>query len=168
MDGLVLALAPFRTSPLPISTHPLTPPDNSCNYRSALAHGTAHPVTSPAETLHAMTLITNNMLPTRWERSRNPATPAELKSTSVLRITIETASAKIRTGGPADDRKDLKDEELRGRVWTGVVPCWTEWGAPVEGEMNGAGEVEGYIEEWRGEVNGRNREGAYGAVGKKG
>ena len=106
MDGLVLALAPFH---------------NSCNYRSAIAYGRATLVTDEAEKLYAMTKITDNMLPGRWDKSRSPPTPAELKSTSILKVRVESASAKVRTGGPSDDRKDLKDEALREGTWTGVV-----------------------------------------------
>lgn len=78
---------------------------------------------------------------------------------------IVSASAKIRTGGPSDDRKDLKDEALRGSVWTGVVPVWMQWGEPVAGKDNGVqGGVEGYIEEWRVGENERGRVRAYEAV----
>lgn len=30
-------------------------------------------------------------------------------------------SAKVRVGGPSEDRADLKDEELRKGCWTGAV-----------------------------------------------
>ncbi|KAK7184933.1 hypothetical protein DPSP01_002760 [Paraphaeosphaeria sporulosa] len=149
MDGLVLALAPFH---------------NSCNYRSATAYGHATLVTAPEERLHAMTLITNSLLPSRWETSRSTPTPAELSSTSILRVRIASASAKVRTGGPSEDRKDLKDEALRGRVWTGVVPCWLAWGEMVAGKDNGAGEVDGGIEQWRVAENERGRKVAYAAI----
>ncbi|KAL1600764.1 hypothetical protein SLS60_007152 [Paraconiothyrium brasiliense] len=148
MDGLVLALAPFH---------------NSCNYRSAVAYGYSTLVTDEEERLYAMTRITNSLLPDRWENSRNPPTNAELKSTSILRVRIVSASAKVRTGGPSDDRKDLKDETLRGSVWTGVVPCWLQWGEVVEGKDNGAKKDAG-IERWRVQENERNRDGAYKAV----
>jgi len=153
MDGLVLALAPFH---------------NSCNYRSAIAYGFAELVTDDAERLYAMTLITNNLLPSRWEKSRNPPTPAELKSTSILRVKVMSASAKVRTGGPHDDRKDLKDEALKESVWTGVVPAYLQWGEPVPGKDNGfggqGGKTEGYIEEWRVAENERIRKAAYEAI----
>ena len=134
LDGLVLALAPFH---------------NSCNYRSAVAYGYATLVTDEAEALYAMELITDNLLPDRWAKSRNPPTKAELSSTSILRIRIETASAKIREGGPSDDRADLKNKDLVKDTWTGVVPYWGTWGEPVEGKDNGCAEVEPYIEAWR-------------------
>lgn len=115
-----------------------------------------------------MTKITNNLLPQRWEKSRSPPTAAELKSTSILRVKIASASAKVRTGGPHDDRKDLKDEGLRKGVWTGVLPVWLQWGEPVAGQDNGFGdgETEEYIEEWRVGENVRGKLTAYEAIQK--
>ena len=46
--------------------------------------------------------------------------------TSVLRLDIDEASAKVRTGGPVDD-----EEDLALPVWAGVVPCSLTWGTPV-------------------------------------
>ena len=45
-------------------------------------------------------------------------TAKELKATSVLRIPLDEASAKIRTGGPEDG--DTPDAELD--VWAGHIP----------------------------------------------
>jgi hypothetical protein len=147
-----------------------------------------------------MEKITDNMLPGRWDASRGPPTGAEVSSTSVLRVRIEsgefefgfyflphiyvsladwgmgwkadesTASAKIRTGGPSDDRKDLNDKELVKKTWTGVVPYWGTWGEPVEGKDNGCAEVEPYIEQWRQKETGKARTYAFDAIsidGKK-
>lgn len=77
-----------------------------------------------------------------------------------------TASAKIRTGGPSEDRKDLQDKELVKKTWTGVVPFWGTWGEPVAGKENGCEEVEGYIEKWRMQETGRARVEAFGAIEK--
>jgi nitroimidazol reductase NimA-like FMN-containing flavoprotein (pyridoxamine 5'-phosphate oxidase superfamily) len=151
LDGLVLTLAPFH---------------NSCNYRSAIAYGYATLVTSSSEALYAMELITNNMLPSRWAKSRNPPTKAELSSTSILKVKIVSASAKIREGGPSEDKKDLQDRELRERTWTGVVPYWGTWGEPVPGAENGCEEVEEYIEEWRVRETNRARSHAFEAIDK--
>lgn len=151
MDGLVLALTPYH---------------NSCNYRSALAYGYGTLVTDEAERLYAMERITDSLLPTRWTNSRTPPTKVELQSTAILRIKVSSASAKVRVGGPNEDRNDEKDAELRGRVWTGVVPCWLQWGEPMPSQGNGVEEVEGYIEKWRVGENGKGRVGAFEAVGK--
>jgi hypothetical protein len=153
LDGLVLALAPFH---------------NSCNYRSAVVYGHASLVTDEDEALYAMRIITNNLLPQRWEKSRSPPTSAELKSTSILRVKVVSASAKIRTGGPSEDRADLKNQSLVKGTWTGVVPYWGTWGEPVEGGQNGCREVEEYIEEWRVGETGRARGYAFEAVGMGG
>ena len=50
-----------------------------------------------------------------------PPSKIEMQSPSVLRVSIVNASAKVGNGGPGEDRKDEKDESIRGRVWTGAV-----------------------------------------------
>ncbi|PNS17991.1 hypothetical protein CAC42_3950 [Sphaceloma murrayae] len=137
LDGYVLALSPFS---------------HSVNYRSVIVYGRAHLVTSPDEIMVAMESITNRLVPDRWDNSRVPPTPSEIKQTGILRVEIEGASAKVRAGGPHSDRRDLKNEETVGRVWTGVVPVWEEMGHPVDGSENGAGDAPGYVKGWvRGE-----------------
>jgi nitroimidazol reductase NimA-like FMN-containing flavoprotein (pyridoxamine 5'-phosphate oxidase superfamily) len=153
LDGLVLSLTPFH---------------NSCNYRSAVVYGYAQVVEDEEEALYAMKLITDNMLPGRWDKSRIPPSTAELKSTAILRIRIESASAKVRTGGPSEDRADLRNAELVKKTWTGVVPYWGTWGEPVAGKENACEEVEGYIEGWRVVETGRARGYAFEAVGMEG
>lgn len=100
-----------------------------------------------------MELVTNNMLPERWANTRVPPNKTELQSTGILRVEIESASAKVREGGPGEDRRDLKDVGLRERVWTGVVPCSLQWGEPVPAKENMVGEVPGYVEDWRETTN---------------
>jgi nitroimidazol reductase NimA-like FMN-containing flavoprotein (pyridoxamine 5'-phosphate oxidase superfamily) len=107
LDGLVLAL---------------TPNHHSYNYRSAILHGFASPVDDPEEKIWAMEKITNSVVDDRWENSRIPPTKTEMTSTQILRVRVVDASAKVRSGGPGDDKEDLRDEELRKRVWIGVVP----------------------------------------------
>ncbi|KAL9610828.1 MAG: hypothetical protein Q9167_004497 [Letrouitia subvulpina] len=143
LDGIVLALAPFH---------------NSCNYRSAVAHGYAVPVTDEKERLFALTKITNGLVPNRWENSRNPPTKGEDRSTGILKVTVETASAKVRVGGPNDDRKDLGDPDVVDNIWTGVVPVWENLGDLEEGKQNRVPEVPGYLRGWRdGENEARER-----------
>ncbi len=59
-----------------------------------------------------------------------------MTSTQILKVRIVDASAKIRNGGPSDDRADMKDEVLRAKTWIGVVPTWTAYGTPVESPEN--------------------------------
>jgi len=80
LDGLVLSLTPFH---------------NSCNYRSAIVYGYAELVEDADEALYAMKAITDNMLPQRWEKSRVPPSSAEVKSTSILRVRIESVGCLL-------------------------------------------------------------------------
>lgn len=146
LDGLVLALTPFH---------------NSCNYRSAVVFGHATVVSDEAEKLWAMQLITENVLPGRWSNSRVPPSKPEMDSTSILRVRIHTASAKVRTGGPSEDRKDLKDDTVRANVWTGVVPSWLQWGTPMPATENQVAEAPEYLNDW---MKGQNTAGKGNAV----
>lgn len=149
LDGYVLALAPFH---------------NSCNYRSAVCFGHGHVVTDPEEVMYALKLITNNSIPERWENSRAPPTKAELTSTGILKMRIETASAKTRAGGPSDDRADLKNPEVVDKTWTGVVPTYLTLGEPIANEENKIKHVPEYLSDWVADVNSLNEQKAVDAV----
>ena len=151
LDGLVLSL---------------TPNSHSYNYRSATLFGHAALVTDPDEKLYAMRLITDGVVPGRWDGTRVPPNKGEMASTSVLRVKIAAGSAKIRAGGPSDDAGDMKDEEVRDRVWTGVVPMYQTAGEPVASSYNMLGAVPGYIAEWRREANGETERQAVEAATK--
>lgn len=127
-EGLPVSIAATRTDGLVLS---LTPFSHSYNYRSVVLFGHAKLVTEAEEKLWAMELITNSVVPGRWENTRVPPTGGELSSTSILRVKIVSASGKIRDGGPNDEKKDLQDEVLTGRVWAGVVPILETLGEPV-------------------------------------
>ncbi|QRK06185.1 pyridoxamine 5'-phosphate oxidase family protein [Archangium violaceum] len=101
LDGLVLARSAFH---------------HSANYRSVMVLGTASLVTDDAEKTRALEAITNHALRGRWAEVR-PPNGQELKATSVLRLPLEEASAKIRTGPPRDDEEDLSLD-----CWAGVLP----------------------------------------------
>lgn len=105
LDGLVLARSVF---------------EHSVNYRSVVVLGTATPVTGDAEKLAALEALTERLLPGRWADARIPDRK-ELKATAVLRLPLDEASAKVRTGPPMDG--DTPDAELD--VWAGVIPLVT-------------------------------------------
>ena len=132
MDGIVLAL---------------TPNHHSCNYRSAVAFGYAQVVEDEAERIYAMELITNNLVPERWQHTRYP-NKTELKSTGILRVDIRSASAKVRTGTTGEAREDLKDEGMRKDVWAGVVPTRMVYEKPIAAPTNLFPGVPEYISEW--------------------
>jgi nitroimidazol reductase NimA-like FMN-containing flavoprotein (pyridoxamine 5'-phosphate oxidase superfamily) len=132
MDGIVLAL---------------TPNHHSCNYRSVVAYGHAQVVEDEAERLYAMELITDNLVPERWQHTRYP-NKTELKSTGILRVDIHSASAKVRTGTTGEAREDIKDEEMRKKVWAGVVPTKVVYGSPVPAPTNMFPGTPDYIQNW--------------------
>lgn len=121
VDGLVLSL---------------TPNSHSYNYRSAVLFGYAKLVTEDEEKRWAMKLITESVLTRRWDNTRVPPDRAEMSSTSILRVKVMSGSGKIRDGGPADDKKDLENEDVIDRVWTGVVPVWQAMGEPIASKEN--------------------------------
>ncbi|HEX9032558.1 MAG TPA: pyridoxamine 5'-phosphate oxidase family protein [Streptosporangiaceae bacterium] len=110
LDGLVCARSVFS---------------NSMNYRSAVIYGTARLVTDEAEHREALRVITEHLIPGRWDNSRQP-TRKELAATSVIALPLDEASVKIRTGGPADDEEDYALD-----AWAGVLPITTVIG-PAE------------------------------------
>ena len=140
VDGYVLSLTPFS---------------HSCNYRSAVLQGTATVVEDTDEKVWALKLITDGVVPGRWEDARTPPDGAELQSTRVLKVEITSAGAKIREGGPKDERKDLKREEVVDRIWTGVVPVYESFGEPAPSSYNRVQEVPQYLREF---VNGKNED----------
>ena len=109
VDGLVLARSAFR---------------HSLNYRSVVIVGKATVVTGTAEKMEAMRVLTNHIVPGRWDEVRQPNEP-ELNTTTVLSIPIDEASAKMRTGPPLDLESDLARP-----VWAGVIPMRIKPGEP--------------------------------------
>jgi uncharacterized protein len=113
LDGLVLARSAFH---------------HSVNYRSAIIYGTVLEITNREAKNEALFCITENILKGRWDESRQP-NEKELDITGVLEIKIESASAKIRSGGPLDDKEDYDLD-----IWAGELPMITNYGLPVEDE----------------------------------
>ncbi|OBW66605.1 MAG: Isocitrate dehydrogenase [NADP] [Aureobasidium pullulans] len=138
LDGYVLALTPFN---------------HSCNYRSAVVFGHATKVTNTDETMRAMELITNHLITDRWTNSRTLPTRSELTATGILKVRIETASVKVRNGGPHDDRKDLKDDATTSRVWTGVVPVQQVLGEAIASPENLVKQIPGSVTSWIEDTN---------------
>lgn len=111
LDGIVFARSVF---------------EHSLNYRSVVVLGRAQAVVERGEKLAALEAFTEKLLPGRWAEAR-PPTRTELKATSVLRLPLDEASAKIRDGGPEDG--DTPDAELD--VWAGYLPLVTTALDPV-------------------------------------
>lgn len=140
--GLPVSIAATKVDGLVLS---LTPNSHSYNYRSAVLQGYARPVETDAEKVFAMELITNKVLPQRWQHTRIPPDKVEMTSTMILKVSIETGSGKIRKGEPHDEEKDLGREDVTGSVWTGVVPVWETYGKPIPNATNKIKEVPQYV-----------------------
>jgi nitroimidazol reductase NimA-like FMN-containing flavoprotein (pyridoxamine 5'-phosphate oxidase superfamily) len=109
LDGLVLARSVFN---------------HSINYRSAVIYGTPRPATGEDEKLLGLRVITEQLIPGRWEATRRP-TRKELAATSVLALPLDEASVKIRQGPPSDDEADHDLD-----VWAGVLPVRQTFDTP--------------------------------------
>ncbi len=109
LDGLVLARSAFH---------------HSLNYRSVVILGEAEIVSDEVERARALEVFMERLLPGRQEQLR-PTTQAEVKQTAVMRISLEHASTKVRTGPPGDE-----EEDYAWPVWAGVLPVATHIGQP--------------------------------------
>lgn len=99
--------------------------NHSINFRSVVAHGTAHQVTDPAELSVALDALVDQTVPGRSAEVR-PANAKELAATAVVRLDLDEVSAKTRADGADDDEADL---DLP--YWAGLVPVATVYGTPV-------------------------------------
>lgn len=109
LDGLVLARSAFH---------------HSMNYRSVVVLGTAEPLVDGVDKARALDLFVERLTPGRQGALR-ATTAKEVRGTEVLRLPLERASAKVRTGPPNDDEEDYALD-----IWAGVVPIDTTFGAP--------------------------------------
>jgi uncharacterized protein len=126
VDGLVLARSAFH---------------HSMNYRSVVVLGVATEVAGD-EKLRALQAIAEHIVPGRWDDVRLP-NETELRATSVLRVPLDRASAKLRVGPPKDDEADL---DLQ--VWAGELPLRT---VALEPRADGPGQgvpVPPYVANW--------------------
>ncbi|WBB57051.1 bifunctional pyridoxamine 5'-phosphate oxidase family protein/GNAT family N-acetyltransferase [Verrucosispora sp. WMMD573] len=101
LDGLVYGRSQFH---------------HSANYRSVVAHGTAHLVTDPGERADVLTALVEKVGTGRAADSR-PPNRRELAETAVLALPLTEVSLRTRTGGVRDEPSDLDLAH-----WAGVVP----------------------------------------------
>lgn len=114
-DGMVMARSGFH---------------HSANYRSCMAFGTAEIVEDQVRKEASLEAMFARWFPGRWPMLR-PMTAQEVKATTVLRLPLDEASVKIRTGPPVDD-----EEDYGLPIWAGVVPLSMVTGAPVDDPRN--------------------------------
>ncbi|HEX8488230.1 MAG TPA: pyridoxamine 5'-phosphate oxidase family protein [Propionibacteriaceae bacterium] len=129
VDGMVLARSAFH---------------HSVNYRSVVVHGRATLVRDPDERLAVLTALVDAVVPGRSAYTRGP-NKGELAATSVLRLPLEEASLKARTGPPNDDQEDLGLP-----YWAGVLPVTTLAGPPLAApDLSPHAEVPEHVSSWR-------------------
>ncbi|MDF3881302.1 pyridoxamine 5'-phosphate oxidase family protein [Cupriavidus basilensis] len=124
LDGLVLARSAFH---------------HSMNYRSAVIYGSFEVIDGAAKAA-AMDTFLERIAPGRSAQAR-PGDVNELAATTVLRIGLEEAAAKIRSGGPKDDEADLALP-----VWAGVLPVALQGLPPVPDGVQGSAPE--YVARW--------------------
>jgi nitroimidazol reductase NimA-like FMN-containing flavoprotein (pyridoxamine 5'-phosphate oxidase superfamily) len=111
VDGLVLARSWFA---------------HSMNYRSAVVFGHGRELVDPVDKARALRAIVEHVAPGR-SRDARPPTPKELAATTVVAVTLEYGSAKVRRGLPKDH-----DGDYELPVWAGELPFRMETLPPVE------------------------------------
>ena len=102
IDGVVLARSVF---------------EHAINYRCAMVYGTPEVLTDLEQKRRGLRAISDQVAPGQWGYARMP-TDEELAVTTVLRMTLDECSVKIRRGPPHDG--DLPDAELD--IWAGELP----------------------------------------------
>lgn len=115
LDGLVYARSLFNSS---------------MNYRSVVVTGVPE-VLEGDERERALLVLSDFLLPGRVGNAREP-NRTEVRQTTIWRLSLDDATAKVRSGPPKDD--PASDLELP--FWGGVVPVRTVFGEP---ESDGAG-----------------------------
>lgn len=112
VDGLVIAKTPFN---------------HSMNYRSVVVRGQARVVADVQETLHALQVMTDHIVPT-WDVTR-PLSDSEIRATRVIALPLTEMSAKIRNEGAMN-----VPEDADAPFWAGHIPLTTVFGEPVANE----------------------------------
>ena len=110
LRGLVLARSAF---------------EHSANYACAVVLGSFEIVDDADAKLAALEAFTEKLVPGRWHEIR-PPNAKELRATCVLSMSLDEASAKVRSGPPDDDGSADADLD----VWAGVLPVETSFGVP--------------------------------------
>lgn len=109
VDGIVFARSVFH---------------HSMNYRSAVLFGKGRVVETYEERWKVFEALTEHIAKGRWNEARHP-NETEDKTTLIVAIEIESASAKIRTGPVGDEEEDYVLP-----VWAGVLPLSVKAGEP--------------------------------------
>lgn len=95
--------------------------NHSYNYRSVVIHGRPDIVADHDEKTAAMKNFVEHVIPGRWDLLR-PIKPHEIKAITLLRLTLDQVSAKVRDEWPDEETVDPD-----WPVWVGVLPAATSF-----------------------------------------
>jgi nitroimidazol reductase NimA-like FMN-containing flavoprotein (pyridoxamine 5'-phosphate oxidase superfamily) len=115
LDGMVVARTTF---------------DSSMNYRSVVILGAAEEINGP-EKNELLEKVSNGLLPGRVSEVRT-STAKELAATTLLSLSLDEASVKVRTGMPEDG------EGSGTGVWSGVIPVHLVADEPIPSDEESA------------------------------
>jgi nitroimidazol reductase NimA-like FMN-containing flavoprotein (pyridoxamine 5'-phosphate oxidase superfamily) len=101
LDGLVLARSAFS---------------HTMNYRSAVIYGHFERISDIVDKREAMDAFMDRLMQGRKLEAR-PGNEKEFAATTVMRISLDEAAAKVHSGGVSDDAEDMDIQ-----VWAGVLP----------------------------------------------
>ena len=101
--------------------------DHSFNYRSVIGFAEAVEITDPTEKLEFFNQFTDRYIPGRIA-DVGEATPDQVSITRIIRLSLENAAAKVRTG---DVNVKLKGDD----AWCGVIPLEKRYGQPQKDEQ---------------------------------
>jgi nitroimidazol reductase NimA-like FMN-containing flavoprotein (pyridoxamine 5'-phosphate oxidase superfamily) len=116
LDGMVVARTTY---------------DSSMNYRSVVILGHAEEITGPEKNA-LLEKVSDGLIPGRVSEVRT-STPKELAATTLLSLSLEEASVKVRTGMPEDG------EGSGTGVWSGVIPIRVVADEAIPGDEESAG-----------------------------
>lgn len=110
LDGLVLARTAFN---------------HTMNYRSAMIYGCFEKVDDEAHRRSTMDVFMDKIAPGRQHEARR-GNDKEFAATTIMRIALDEAACKVRTGPPKDE-----EEEMGIAAWAGELPFRVQRAAPV-------------------------------------
>ena len=128
LDGLVLARSAFS---------------HTMNYRSAMIYGRFEVVTDEAERHRTLEAFMEKLAPGRQAQVR-PGNDKEYAATTIMRIPLDEAACKVRSGGPSDD-----EEDMAWPVWAGVLP-WARTPMAPQRHADCTIEAPDYVLRWEG------------------
>ena len=115
VDALVLARSAFHSS---------------MNYRSVTVFGSPRLVDDREDKLHAMRIISEHLMPGRWDELREP-TEKEIKMTGVIALDIDSASAKISDKAAPED----EPEDYDIPIWAGNLPLISQYQQLIDADL---------------------------------